>query len=268
MKDRALATARGETDSQLAKNLLREYLHHLILRELFEQNLLETVVFHGGTAIRILFELNRFSEDLDFHIKGKKDFNFKFIIDNLQKHLTMQGYRLTFKNKLEGYVQSSFIKFEDILYEAGLSHQKGEKLNIKIEIDTKPPGGFKVDYSLINKYFPFGLIHHNRETFLAGKLHAILQRSYTKGRDFYDLWFYLSRWKETHPNFTYLNNALKQTGFKGPEVSVDNWRELIREKIEEIDWENVKSDVEPFIQDRQDLRLFKKQFLLKLLFAI
>lgn len=265
MKDMALSIAKSEPDSHLALNLLREYLQHLILRELFEQNLLKTIVFHGGTAMRILFGLNRFSEDLDFHIKNKKTFDFKSIIDNLQKHLTIQGYKLTYKNKLEGDVQSSFIKFEEILYEAGLSHQQVEKLNIKIEIDTNPPGGFKIDYSLINKYFPFGLIHHNRETFLAGKLHAILQRSYTKGRDFYDLGFYISRWKDMIPNFTFLNNALKQTGFKGPEVNVDNWKELIRRKIGGIDWKNVRSDVEPFIQDRQDLRLFEKQVLLKLL---
>ncbi|MEA1912615.1 MAG: nucleotidyl transferase AbiEii/AbiGii toxin family protein [candidate division WOR-3 bacterium] len=266
MKDQTLSIAMGEPDPQLATNLLREYLQHLILRELFEQDILEGLVFHGGTALRILFGLNRFSEDLDFHLEKSGDkLNLKGIVERIINHLTLQEYHLSHKIQLEGTVQSSFIKFEDILYEANLTRQTGEKLSIKLEIDTNPPEGFGTEFSLINKYFPFVLVHHDRPTFIAGKLHAILQRSYTKGRDYYDLWFYLGRWKNLVPNFTFLNNALSQTDYKGPQLNADNWKKLIRKRIKEIDWDNIRKDVEPFLQNPKDLKLFQKQILLELL---
>lgn len=265
MKDRALSIAKQEKNTQLSINKLREYLQHLILRELFEQNILDNLVFHGGTALRILFDLRRFSEDLDFHLGDNNSFNFHHCTKKLKQHLTLQGYQLSLKENFEGAVQSVFVKFESLLYEAGLSSQKEEKLRVKIEVDMNPPTGFMTNFSLVNTYFPFGLIHHNKESFLAGKLHAVIQRSFTKGRDYYDLWFYLSRWKGLNPNIKYLNNALKQTNYEGPSLEVHNWKEVTAEKIKDVDWDYVVSDLEPFLENQNDLRIFKKQTLLNLL---
>jgi predicted nucleotidyltransferase component of viral defense system len=265
MKDRALSIAAEEKNPRLSFNKLREYLQHVILRELFEQGTLDGLVFRGGTALRILFDLRRFSEDLDFHTRKNNKFDLKKIIDKIKRHLPDQGYRLNLKANYEGAVQSVFVKFDSILSEAGISRQEEKKLRVKIEVDTKPPRGYHTESSLVNKYFPFGIIHHDRASFLAGKLHAVLQRSYIKGRDYYDLWFYLSRWKDLSPNFDYLNNALKQTRYNGPSLKEENWKEITLSKIKETDWKYVISDVEPFIESQDDLKVFSKQTMLTLL---
>ena len=232
---------------------------------MFEQNVLSNIVFHGGTALRILFDLRRFSEDLDFHLGDNNSFDFRRCTKKLKQHLTMQGYQLSIKESFEGAVQFVFVKFETLLYEAGLSSQEEEKLRVKIEVDMNPPNGFITDYSLVNTYVPFGFIHHNKESFLAGKLHAVIQRSFTKGRDYYDLWFYLSRWDGLNPNLRYLNNTLKQTDYEGPNLEEHNWKKVTAENIKNVDWDYVVSDLEPFLESQNDLRLFKKQTLLNLL---
>lgn len=177
----------------------------------------------------------------------------------------MQGYSLSLRENYTDTVQSVFVKFEKLLEQANLSPQGREKLRIKIEVDTNPPHGFHTQSSLVHKYVPFGVIHQDKSSFLAGKLHAVLQRSYTKGRDYYDLWFYLSKWKEVVPNFLYLNNALEQTGFKNFSIKKENWKVMTAEKIKEVDWNYVVSDVEAFLENRDDLKVFTKQTLLKLL---
>jgi len=269
MKEQALAIARGESNRRDATNRLREYLQHLLLRELFEQNILEQLVFHGGTALRILHNLMRFSEDIDFHIKAPKpELHIESIVETLINHLEYQNYQVTYKNKITGAVHSSMIKFEGILFEANLSTYPEEKLSVRIEIDTNPPQGFGTKFTMVNEYFPFGVIHHDENSFLSGKLHAILQRPFTKGRDFYDIWFFLSRWKNCQPNFKYLNNALKQTKYDGGEITETNWVNVIYECINSANWSQVIKDVEPFILQEQDLKLFKKKILLDLLKTI
>jgi len=266
MKEQALAIARKEPNKRDATNRLREYLQHLLLRQLFEQNALERLVFHGGTALRILHNLQRFSEDIDFHVKTPEDkLDFESIVETLTKNLEYQNYQVTYKNKRTGAVHSSMIKFESILYEANLSPHSEKKLNVKIELNTNPPEGFGTKFTMVNEYFPFGVIHYDQNSFLSGKLHAILQRPYTKGRDFYDIWFFLSRWKTVQPNFQYLNNALKQTGYGDNEITEKNWVNVIYECIDSADWAQVIKDVEPFILQEQDLKLFKKKILLDLL---
>ncbi len=247
-------------------NVLREYLQHLLLRELFELNLLEVLVFHGGTALRILHALRRFSGDIDFHKRSKDaNFNLASFMARLVTRLHNQNYLVSIKNKTDGAIHTGMIKFEGILQEANLSLHPEEKLNIRLEVDTNPPEGFEVDFTLVNRYMPYGVIHHDKSSFLSGKVHAILQRPYMKGRDLFDLWFFLSRWKEIEPNFPYLDNALKQTGYHGAEVVKKNWRDVAYERIDSANWEQVAQDVEPFIAHEKDLDLFKKDILLNLL---
>ena len=135
MKEQALSLVKNVTDHQTGFNMLREYLQHLILRELFEINILEKLVFHGGTALHIIYHLNRFSEDLDFHLLYKDlNFDLKSIIEKLISHLEIQGYEVSVKNKLQGSVVSSFIKFRGILFETDISPHQDEKINIKFDI--------------------------------------------------------------------------------------------------------------------------------------
>lgn len=266
MKEQALEIASSGDNRLSARNLLREYLQHVILRELFDAGLLDSFVFHGGTALRLLHDLPRFSEDLDFHLdRQNPDYNLKNTLQKLQNSLEASGYKIHRSDSLEGTVKSSFIKFRGLLYEAELSPHQDENLSIKIELDTNPPEGFSLDSSFVSEFFPISLLHHDRSSFLAGKLHAILQRNYTKGRDFFDLMFYISRWEKLHPNIEYLNNALSQTGYTGPEISETNWKAEVRNVVREIDWGKVKQDVGSFLERQSDLKAFQKDYLVSLL---
>ncbi|MFW6129660.1 MAG: nucleotidyl transferase AbiEii/AbiGii toxin family protein [Atribacterota bacterium] len=264
MKDQALQIVR-EVEKDINKlNYLRDYLQHVILREMFEQDWLQELVYHGGTALSMVYDFPRFSEDLDFHLlKPDLDYTLESKIDVLVKALQKNGYFINLNPKYEGNVKGVFIKFKQILYEAGISRHKNKNLNIKLEIDVNPPLGFRTETRTIDKFFPFVIQHHDISSFLAGKMHAILQRGWTKGRDFFDLNYFVNHWPNITPNFIYLNNALKQTGYKGKEVNEKNWRQLAVNRIEETDWKAVKQDVDSFILRKGDLKAFRKDILVK-----
>jgi hypothetical protein len=99
------------------------------------------------------------------------------------------------------------------------------------------------------------LQHHDRSSLLAGKLHALLQRPYLKGRDVYDLLWFLSDPDWPEPNLTMLNNALEQTGWDGPPLTERNWRAVVRDRLHHRSWERVVDDVRPFLEPRADLTL-------------
>jgi hypothetical protein len=262
MKDRALSIVEEKATDLAKRNHLREYLQHVILRELFELKFLDDVVFHGGTALRILHDLDRFSEDLDFHTKTPDpDFALEPVLESMSGRLDAQGYDVSCSEVGEGNVRSSFVKFAGLLYEAGISAHENEKLRIKLEIDCQPPAGFGTKTSRVGAFFPYVVDHHDRPTFIGGKLHAILQREWAKGRDFFDLMFYLDRWPETDPNTTYLNNALDQTGWEGPGLTVDNWRAVTADRVEQVDWDAVREDVAPFVLRSGELAALRKDLL-------
>jgi predicted nucleotidyltransferase component of viral defense system len=179
--------------------------------------------------------------------------------------LDLQGYQVSDSQIKRKTVASTFIRFEQILYEFGLSPNLNEKLSIKIELDTNPPDGFNLRQTLVNLYFPYSLMAHDLPTFFAGKLHAVLQRAYTKGRDYYDLVFLLSRWRDLTPNLPYLQNALKQTNYQGEQVTDLNWRAIILKGISGTNWDTVIKDVEPFLESGADLQLLNRDNLNSLL---
>ena len=266
MKDRALEIAKSANTDLEKRNQLREYLQHVILRELFELDLLEELVFHGGTALRLIHGLERFSEDLDFHVQSRSvEFVMTKWINKLNNQLHYQGYQSECTSPGEGNVQTTSVKIAGLLYEAGVSRHEGEKLRIKLEVDTNPPAGFGTDTSHIDHFFPYVVHHHDPPSFLAGKVHALFQREWTKGRDYYDLIFYLKRWKEIEPNFQYLNNALEQTGYGGEKITAENWRSETAHRVEDADWSAIQADLEPFVMRRSDLKAFRREFLLQAL---
>ena len=111
------------------------------------------------------------------------------------------------------------------------------------------------------------LQHYDKGSLLAGKLHALLTRKYVKGRDVYDLMWYLSDITWPEPNFLLLNNALKQTGWSGPEMTGANWRKETTLRVSRYDWDKVIADVRPFIERQEELKMLTKQHLIKLLKA-
>jgi hypothetical protein len=249
-----------------ARNLTREYLQALILQSLQRSGAMTTIAFHGGTALRFLYSLPRYSEDLDFALERKSaPYDFRSYLQSIRKDMEAQGYAITLKVNDQKTVHSAFIRFSGLLYELKLTPHQDETLAVKLEVDTNPPVGATLETSLIRRHVLLNLQHHDRASLLAGKLHAILQRPYQKGRDLYDLIWYLSDKGWPDPNLVLLNQALAQTKWTGPSLIVGNWREIVRAKIETISFEQALDDVRPFLGSSEDIGLLTKDNLLGLL---
>jgi hypothetical protein len=109
------------------------------------------------------------------------------------------------------------------------------------------------------------LHHHDKASLFAGKLHAILQRPFLKGRDVYDLLWYLSDPNWPEPNLIFLNNALAQTHWKGDVLTAENWRGQVWDRIKGENLIGIVEDVRPFIEPGFDLRLLTLENLESLL---
>lgn len=255
-------------DTNLARCITREYLQARFLECLQENGAFVNWVFVGGTSLRFLYQMRRFSEDLDFSLAspGIED-SFTELVKKAKASFQAEDYSVSIKAKTEKTVKSAFIKFDGLLFEIGLSPHRSEVISIKVEIDTNPPSGANLQTSIVRRHCLLNLQHYDKGSLLAGKLHALLTRKYVKGRDAYDLMWYLSDKTWPEPNIILLNNALKQTGFSGAEMTATNWRKEIALKVSEYDWHKVIADVHPFIERQEDLKILTKQNLIKLLNA-
>jgi predicted nucleotidyltransferase component of viral defense system len=253
-------------DNNLARCLVREYLQAKVLEILQNNGAFVNWAFVGGTALRFLYSMPRFSEDLDFSlIKSGIEDNFTELMKKIKNAFEAEDYKLTIKAKIEKTVKSAFLNFESLLYEIGLSPHSSETISIKVEIDTNPPEGARLKTSVVRKHSLLNLQHYDKASLFAGKLHALLSRRYVKGRDIYDLMWYLSDRTWPEPNILLLNNALKQTGWKGKEITNENWRKETAIQISKYDWDKVITDVRPFVEKQSDLAILTKENLKNML---
>jgi len=249
-----------------ARNVVREYLQARILATLQRNRAMIPLAFHGGTALRFLFSTPRYSEDLDFALeKNTSDYNLQRYLDDIRNELAGEGYRIGFKVSDKKTVHGAFVNVQGLLHELGLSSHKDETVAIKIEIDTNPPKGAGLTTTIVRRHVTLQLQHHDKPSLLSGKLHAVLQRPHLKGRDVFDVLWYLSDPAWPSPNFVLLNNALKQTKWSGEEITNSNWRGLILKKIQTMNFENVVKDVRPFLDATTDPNLLTKENLEHLL---
>jgi hypothetical protein len=263
LRELVLERSRARVDP---RNLAREYLQARVLGSLQRAGAMMAIAFHGVTALRFLYGLPRFSEDLDFSLEDPhRGFDIREALRRIRSGLEAEGYRVDPRVKTTTAVHSGFIKFPGLLHELGLSPRREETLRIKLEVDTNPPEGAGLETTLVRRFETLRLYHHDRPSLLAGKLHAILQRPWTKGRDLFDLLWYLSDPEWPPPNLVLLNNALLQTGWDRDAVTPDNWRVVVRERIEGLDWGRVFSDVQPFVEPRADIDLLTRENLLSVL---
>lgn len=259
---------RGLQDPLAARSWVREYLQARILGSLQDAGAMAGIAFHGGTCLRFLYSIPRYSEDLDFALENAAaSYDFPALIRTVERDFAAEAYEVDSRIRDEHAVDSVFIRFPGLLHELGLSAQRTEVTAIKIEIDTHPPAGARCVTTLVRRHVAVNLFHHDRATLLAGKLHAILQRSFVKGRDLYDLLWYLGDRSWPGPNLELLTNALAQSGWTGPAVDGANWRSLVASRLNEIDWKAVASDVQPFVERQSDLKLLTRENLLRLLEA-
>ena len=266
MKDTLKQQIEKIQDANLARCIVREYLQARTLEQLQENGAFVNWAFVGGTALRFLYGMPRFSEDLDFSLnEPNTESRFVEYMKKIKAGFLAEDYSIEVKARVAQTVQAAFVKFPGLLYELGLSPHASETLSIKVEIDSNPPAGAILETSIIRKHCLLNLQHYDKGSLLAGKLHALLTRRYTKGRDIYDLMWYLSDRTWPEPNMLLLNNALAQTDWLGPELTNNNWRPRIIARLAEFDWHKIITDVTPFIEKQKDLALLTLDNLSKLL---
>ena len=249
-----------------AGNLAREYLQARILETLQIFGGMIPLAFHGGTALRFLYDLPRFSEDLDLALERPDDgFDFQKILEKIKRGFEKENYTVQLKVSTKKVVHSAFIRFPGLLFELGLTGHRNQVLSIKLEVDTNPPAGAGLETTVVRRHVILQLQHHDRASLLAGKLHAVLQREYVKGRDLYDLFWYLSNRRWPEPNLDLLNNALDQSGWRGGVLSKNNWRNEIQERIKVMSWDRVVDDVAPFLEKGTELQMLTRENLLALI---
>ncbi|MBN1586221.1 MAG: nucleotidyl transferase AbiEii/AbiGii toxin family protein [Candidatus Omnitrophica bacterium] len=258
MKDKALMLAASASTPAMKLNVLREYLQAMVLRSLHEEEAFRSISFVGGTALRFLFGMRRFSEDLDFSMESPEGYAFEGWMRKVKRDFALSGFDVTVKIKKENTVNVAWIKTRGILKEAGLSQLPDQNLSIKVDVDTKPPAGAVSRTQLVRRHLTFALRHHELPSLMAGKLHALITRAYAKGRDWYDLVWYLTHRPPLQPNEILLQNALDQTEGKGRFDSA-RWREHVWDRLQQIDWGKIGPDVVNFLESPQEAQLLTKE---------
>lgn len=223
------------------RDLLREYLQTQILKALSLSSYGDAVSFLGGTSLRFIHNIERFSEDLDFDLL-KKD---GFIVDNLgnelKKDLERLGFNLDIKVKTTENIHIIYLKFKNILQEFGFKIPRDEKFFIKFEIDFSPYVSIKTETRFVDSFNErFPILINTLPTLFAQKIIALKMRPYQKGRDFYDLVWFLAQ-KNIEPNYAVLQEK---------NILVKNKKELIIELqkiISVLDLKQAVKDVSPFL---------------------
>jgi len=266
VKDYLAERVWGSDGPEPARNVVRDVLQATVLGGLQRASAMVPLAFQGGTALRFLYGLRRYSEDLDFTLeRPDRGYDLRRYLMAVRADLAREGYEVTLKVSDRRVVHNAFIGFPGLLAELGLSGLRSESLSIKVEVDTRPPAGAVVQTTLVRRHLTLRLQHHDRASLLAGKLHALLSRSFLKGRDVYDLVWYLSDPDWPAPNLVLLNAALRQTSWPGAPLTEESWRSAVRGRLTAWDWARVASDVRPFLEAPAELELLAKEQVLALL---
>lgn len=228
------------------KNILREYLQYKILEIIFNSKIGQRLSFLGGTNLRIIYNNNRFSEDLDFDNFGISEEDFANLALEIKNGLELQGYEVEIKNVFKGAYRS-YIRMPKVLFDNNMASMQEEK--ILIQLDTAPHD-FKYvrDKKIINKFDVFTQIYTTPlDILLSQKFYAALNRPRAKGRDFFDIVFLLP---QTKPNYEYLEKKL----------NIKNGRELKEKLISytaDFNFNELAKDVGPFLVNPDDAKKVK-----------
>ena len=243
------------------ENALKEITQEVALYALAESGFFQKASFQGGTCLRIIHGLDRYSEDLDFCLNAPDpNFNIATYLDQATTLMNTYGYAIEIsgKDRADSSVQMRFFKDDSIKLLLGLNHLSDvkKKIKIKIEIDTNPPAAAEIAPAFVDFPMDFSVNAHNISTLFAGKCHALLCREYTKGRDWYDLSWYAAQ--KATVNFSYLSNALYQVGpWPNQEIDINaEWlQKQLLKKIEQVDWPAAVADVFRFVPADKSLTL-------------
>jgi len=262
MLDRAFSARIREyapTNQVEQENVLQELMQHYVLAGLSRAGLFAEAMFHGGTCLRIIHGMNRFSEGLDFLLKHPNpEFRWQDYLESVRKDCEQEGISFEVQDKSQAgtAVQKAFLKTDSIgkilLLDLPFERYQTRKIRIKLEIDTNPPSGSTFTTSYITFPVTAPLTTQSLESGFALKLHALLCRSHVKGRDWYDFVWYIAR--KTCPDLDLLCQALRQVGpWAGQPITVTmRWvQEKMDSTIRRIDWSSAREDVQHFLPLRE-----------------
>lgn len=252
---------------------LREIMQEITLAALSRTDFFEKAAFYGGTALRIFYGLDRFSEDLDFSLmKADEGFTLEPYFSAILTEFEALGIKVRINEKEKAKrssIESAFLKtetiwkelvLEDILKQTGVKSNK--PIKIKIEVDRNPPLGFQTEEKLLIRPFSFYVRCFKLPSLFAGKLHALLYRKWNnrvKGRDWYDLEWYIKKGiplDATH----FLLRAQDTTDWNAEIITNEQILELINHKIESVSFTNIKEDVIRFIKDEKVLSIWSAKY--------
>ncbi len=252
---------------------LREIMQEITLAGLSRTDFFEKAAFYGGSALRIFYGLDRYSEDLDFSLlKPDSNFSiepyFKAVLDEFKS----LGLTVSIKEKKktkQTTIDSAIRKAEsiwqeivlvDIIKEIGLRSNK--TLKIKIEIDRQPPLNFTTEEKLLVRPFSFYVKCFNKSNLFAGKMHALLFRKWqnrVKGRDWYDLEWYIKKGIPLNVNH-FLTRAKDTNDWQDDTISNEQIIELLDTKIKSVSFSSIKEDVVKFIQNDDVLNIWSPEY--------
>lgn len=256
-------------------NALKEILQEITLCGLSRGGFFQKAAFYGGTALRMFYGLDRFSEDLDFSLIEKDEsFDLSEWFTALEKEVASYGLNLSVETKKktkDTAIQSAFLKGntkEHLLlfyHDNDISETvpRNKAIKIKFEIDTAPPAGasYEKRYQLLPA--PYEINMYDEASLFAGKLHAVICRNWqsrVKGRDLYDYIFYMS--KGSPVNLPHLRARLIDSGFitQNDNCDLDDVKRILKNKFDAIDYKQAKEDVMPFIKDPSKMDLWSPDF--------
>jgi len=257
-------------------NALREILQELALLGLWRAKFFEHAAFYGGTALRVLYGLDRYSEDLDFSLLAPDpSFSLQGFGEALAREIQSFGFEVAFESRQktkESAIESAFLKTNTyrqlVLIEVDQAALRGvhpsKTLKIRLEVDIDPPGGFRTQTHFVLQPIPFSVRVFCLPDLFAGKLHAVLCRKWktrVKGRDWYDLVWYAGRYP--HFRIHHLEARMRQTGDYTDDRPLDAARlnGLLCQAVENLDVTSACREVAPFVVDRRALDLWSKPFL-------
>ncbi|MCD8148147.1 MAG: nucleotidyl transferase AbiEii/AbiGii toxin family protein [Clostridiales bacterium] len=257
------------------KNAMKEIMQEIVLCGLARAGFFKEAAFYGGTALRIFYGLDRFSEDLDFSlIASNPEFEFAAYFPTLEKEVRSFGLNVTIREKKkakESNIRSAFLKgntkehlllfYPNEMDSGGTA--KNEVVKIKFEVDINPPGYAKFEHKYRLLPVPYEVKLYDMPSLFAGKIHAILCRAWQnriKGRDLYDYVFYLSRGASV--NRKHLRERLLQSEYITSDFNctLEEIKDMLSERFDAINYAQAKSDVEPFIRDVSFLNVWSADF--------
>jgi len=251
--------------AQEKRNAINEVMQEIALAGLYRGGFFDKAAFYGGTCLRIFHGLPRFSEDMDFSLTEKNmEFNLENYFPAVIEEFKASGRDVLItkkEKKVQTKVESAFLKDNTELYD--LSFKTEKEIKIKIEVDTDPPLGFSTEQKLSLMPFSFMTRCFTLPDLYAGKMHALIFRSYknrVKGRDWYDFEWYVRH--DMPLDFAHFQIRAKE--FNGLDIDKEEFVKMLREKLGTADINMVKRDIMPFIQNPSELDIWSNDYFLQL----